>query len=94
MKDDKEAIAAWKLELSRILHVFNVCYFAPMRPLLTFRSKTELGMSARATASDTRQDPANEPTDVPDTRRNKSKSCAVGNQNRPVSTANALFIAE
>lgn len=24
MKDDKEAIAAWKLELSRILHVFDV----------------------------------------------------------------------
>ena len=24
-RDDKDAIAAWKLELNRILHVFNVC---------------------------------------------------------------------
>ena len=29
-KGDKETIAAWKLDLNRILHVFNVCAVMPV----------------------------------------------------------------
>ena len=29
-KNDKEMIAAWKLDLNRILHVFNVCSVTSM----------------------------------------------------------------
>jgi len=29
-KDDEEAIAAWKLDLDGILHVFNVCSVTPV----------------------------------------------------------------
>ena len=28
-KDDEEAIAAWKLDLNGVLHVFNVCSVTP-----------------------------------------------------------------
>ena len=30
-KEDKEAMAAWKLDLNRILHIFNVCSINPPR---------------------------------------------------------------
>ena len=93
-KDDKEAIAAWKLELNWILHIFNVRYVVSMRLLLTFRYKTELGTSARATASGTHQDPADKPTVAPDIRRNEPKSRAVGSQNQPVSSASALLVTD
>ena len=59
-KDDKKAIATWRLDLDRILHVFNVCSVTPARPLLTFRFQTELGVDVHATVSDTHQDAANE----------------------------------
>ena len=34
-KSDKETIAAWKLELNAILHVFNVCSVPFVWPSLT-----------------------------------------------------------
>ena len=34
-KDDKEAIGGWKLDLNRILHVFNVCSVVFTRLSLT-----------------------------------------------------------
>ena len=36
-KEDKETIAAWRLDLNRILHVFNVRTIAAVRALLTAR---------------------------------------------------------
>ena len=30
-KNDKETIAGWKLDLNRILHIFNVCSVSPAR---------------------------------------------------------------
>ena len=91
-KDDKEAIAAWKSELNRILHVFDVCYFASTSRLLTVRFKAELGMSARTTASGTRKVPVNEPTVAPDICRGRSKSRVVGSQ--PVSIASAPLVTD
>jgi len=35
-KDDKQTIATWKLDLNRILHVFNVSFFISVWALPTF----------------------------------------------------------
>ena len=59
-KDDKEAIAGWRLDLDRILSAFNVCLVTPVRRLLTFRFQIGLGGNTHATGSDARQDAANE----------------------------------
>ena len=52
-KSDKEKIAAWKSDLVRILHVFNVRSIVSVRLLLTRRSQTELAINTHATVSDT-----------------------------------------
>ena len=36
-KNDKETIATWRLDLNRILHVFNVRSIASVFPRLTVR---------------------------------------------------------
>ena len=64
-KDDEKAIDTWKLDLGRILPVFNVCPIAPARRLLTLRFQIELGVNSRATVSDAHQDTANKQTIVP-----------------------------
>jgi len=52
-KNDKETIATWKLNLNRILHVFNVSFFIPVRPLLlTVHSQTELNINTNVVVSD------------------------------------------
>jgi len=82
-KEDKEAIATWKLDLDRILRVFNVCSVTPARRLLTFHFQTEPGVGAQPTVSGTHQDATDKPniesgvanthTIVSDIRRNKLK---------------------
>jgi hypothetical protein len=57
--NDKEAIAAWRLEFDEILHVFNVRSVTPARSLLTCRFQTELAENTRPTVSDTPHDVAN-----------------------------------
>ena len=61
-KDDKEAIATWRLDLNRVWHVFNVRSIISVWLLLTFRFQTELRIDTRATGSDARQDATNEHT--------------------------------
>ena len=51
-KNDKDAIAAWRLELDRILRVFNVCYFPSVRPSLTVHIQTQLAMTTHGIVSD------------------------------------------
>jgi len=51
-KDDKEAIAAWGLDLNRILHVFNVSSFSFVRQLLTVCFQTELAINIHVVVSD------------------------------------------
>ena len=54
-KNDKEKIAAWKLELNRILQVFNVCSrsIVSVWRLLTLDSQTELAINTHVTVSET-----------------------------------------
>lgn len=55
-KDDKEAIAAWRLNLNGVRQVFNVRSVTPAWPLLTVYSQKELGINMRTTASSALQD--------------------------------------
>ena len=52
-KNDKESITAWKLDLNRILHVFNVCSVIFTRASLILPLQTELAMNAHTLAIDT-----------------------------------------
>ena len=65
-KDDKEAIATWKLDLNRILHVFNVRSVVYLRPPLTVRLQTELALSTHVVVSDTRHGVVNAQTIISD----------------------------
>ena len=60
--DDKERIAAWKLDLVRILNIFNVCFIASVRILLTQDSQTELAINTHVAVS------PGTSTTMPDTR--------------------------
>jgi len=51
-KNDKETIAAWKSDLNRILHVFNVRSIVPVWLLLTVHFQAELAMNTHVIASD------------------------------------------
>ena len=55
-RDDKEMIAAWKYELNRILHVFNVC---PVHSYLAVANcpplQTELAMTTHTIVADVHQ---------------------------------------
>jgi len=55
-KNDKEAIAAWKLDLIRILQVFNVRSVGSVRLSLTVSSQTELTITTNVIVSDIRRD--------------------------------------
>ena len=65
-KNDSKAIAGWRLDLDRILHVFNVRSVTFGWPSLTFSFQTELEINTRATDSDIRHDIANTHPIVPD----------------------------
>ena len=49
-KDDKEAIATWRLDLNRILHVFNVRSPLCVRSLLIVYLQTELAINTHIVA--------------------------------------------
>ena len=53
-KDDRDTIAAWRLDLNRILHVFNVRLIISSPPLLILLFQTELAINTHVTVSDTR----------------------------------------
>ena len=55
-KDDNKAIATWRLDLNRVLQVFNVCFVTSILSLLKFRFQTEF---ERNTCADIRHDVAN-----------------------------------
>lgn len=68
-KDDREKIAAWRLDLNRILHVFNVRSVAASPTFLTAFLQTELAINANATVCDIRHDVANTQILVSDIHR-------------------------
>ena len=105
MTDDKKVIATWKLDLDRILRVFNVCSITPARPPAVFGFQVELGANAHANVSDTHQDatnensigsnPANTHTAVPDIHRNKLKGReGAGGRNQAVGIIRAPLVIE
>ena len=51
-RDDKDTIAAWKLDLNRILHVFNVRSVIFTQLSLTIPFQTELAMNTHMTVSE------------------------------------------
>ena len=55
-KNDKETIVAWKLDLSRVLQVFNVRSFCSTPLLLTSPFQTELAINTHVMVSDIRRD--------------------------------------
>jgi len=55
-KSDKETIAAWRVELNRILHVFNVRSIALTWSSLTVHFQTELVVNIHVVVSDIRHD--------------------------------------
>ena len=50
-KNDKDKIAAWRLDLNRMLHVFNVRSIASVGRSLTLYSQTELLINTHAVVS-------------------------------------------
>ena len=52
-KNDKDKIAAWRSDLARILHVFNVRSIVSVRLLLTLYSQTELSINTHVTVVNT-----------------------------------------
>jgi len=54
-KNDKETITTWKLDLNRILHVFNVRSVNSARPLLIVHLQTELAINTHVIVSDIRR---------------------------------------
>jgi len=57
--NDKEAIATWRSNLNRVLHVFDVCSVTFVWLLPMFPFQTELGIKAHVTTSDMPHDIAN-----------------------------------
>ena len=52
-RGDKKKIAAWRSDLNRILHIFNVRLATSLLMLLTIRFQTELALDTNATVSNT-----------------------------------------
>ena len=55
-KNDAGTIGAWKLNLNRTLHIFNVRSVCFTRPSLTVPFQTELAMNNHVTTSDIHRD--------------------------------------
>ena len=69
MRNDRDKIVAWRLELNRIPHVFNVSpIVSPLTPLIS-RSQTELAINTHTAISDIRHDVVNTRNIVSDIHR-------------------------
>ena len=68
-KNDKETIATWRLDLNRILHVFNVRSVTAEWALLTVTFQTELAINTSAAVSDVHRDVSTTKTIVSDIHR-------------------------
>ena len=73
-KDDKEAIATWRLSLNGLRQVFNVRSVTSVWPSLTIRPQTELGVNVRTTVSSTHQASVKKRTVITDVRRDVSSA--------------------
>jgi len=76
-KDDKDTIATWRLDLNRILHVFNVRSATTARPLLTVHFQTELAINTNVAVSDIRREVVNTHIVVSDVRHDISNTQTI-----------------
>ena len=90
----KDAIAAWRSDLDRILHVFNVrSTVSSLHTILTNSFQTELALHTDMAVSDIRHDVASTRGLVSDIHRTMVKGQEVM-KNQTVSNYCALFIIE
>ena len=68
-KNDQGAIAAWRLDLNRILHIFNVCSVTSACPSLIISFQTELAINTNVVVSDVHRGVMNTHTIVSDVRQ-------------------------
>jgi hypothetical protein len=87
-KDDKDTITAWKLDLNRILHVFNVRFITSLFPSLMICTQTELEMNTHVAVLNT-QDLASKIH-----RTLVERQDGADGRNPSVSNACALFVTE
>ena len=83
-RNDKETIGGWKLELNRILHVFNVRPVILYWSSLTVGFQTELAVTTHVTVSDTHTIVSNIREDVSKIRE------GIGSQLQLVSASRIL----
>ena len=94
-RNDKETVAAWKLDLNRILHVFNVCSVTFARSSLTVRFQTELAINTNVVVSDVRKGVYDTQAIVADIHRTIVANQEGNNgKGRSVSVTLTLFNAE
>ena len=94
-KNDKEAIATWRSDLNRILHVFNVRPLAPVWLLLTIRIQAELTINTNVVVSDIRRDVVTTHNIVSDIHRTMVRGQEGGESaSLSVSVARTIFITE
>ena len=69
-RNDKEMIVGWRLDLNRILHVFDVRSLAFTRRLLTIHFQTELSITTHVIVSDVHQGVSNTHVIVSENQQN------------------------
>ena len=90
-KNDKETIAGWKSDLSRILHIFNVRSVGFVWLLLTVCPQTELAINSHVAVLDVRHDVATTQTIVSDVYRDVVNThAAVSDVQRGVMTTHSV----
>ena len=91
-KVDKETITTWRLDLNRVLHVFNVCSVSPARPPLTVHLQTELAINTVVAVSDVHRDVLNTHIIVSNIHRTIVESQdGADSEHRSVSAILSLF---
>ena len=102
-KKDKDAIAAWRSELDRIVHVFEVCSTVrSLRTLLTVHLQRELALHTHIAVTDIREDVGDIREDVANTHElvsNMHRTLlkdqeGVDGMNQMVSNHRVVFVIE
>ena len=90
-KNDKETIATWRLDLNRILHIFNVRSITSVWPLSADHLQTELAINTNVAVSDIRHEVVNTRTIVTDVHRDMLNThTIVSNVHRDFSTTQTI----
>lgn len=92
-RNDKEMIAAWRLNLNRILHVFNVRSVITARLLLINCSQTELAVITHLTVSDIHRDVTSTQTAVSHLHRDILNAQAIVTDTRHDVTSTHTIIS-